>query len=120
MNPANPKDPQPSMIKVETSIDHIFCINKRANLRPTNINLPTFIYYQFAHNYLNNQQFDQARQITDQLIKIRPNSDEPYALMADILIKQGKKKGAIEQLKLASSRSTDDKYLKRIESLSQQ
>lgn len=83
----------------------------------TPINLPTFIYYQFAHNYLKKQQFYQAKQVTGKLIKIRPNDDKPYALMADILIGQGNKKEAIELLKLAQSKSTGEKYLKKIDAL---
>lgn len=83
----------------------------------TDIALPGFIYYQFAHFCLNSGQLEKAELITGQLIKCRPDNDEPYALMAEILIKQGNKAGAIKQLKLAQARASEGKYQQKMEAL---
>lgn len=80
----------------------------------TDIALPAHAYYQFADYYLSKGQTDKAKLLTEQIIALYPNDDESYALMADVLIKQGDKKGALAALKIAQSKSPADKYKERI------
>lgn len=80
----------------------------------TNIALPPHVYYQFADYYLSNGQIDKAKLLTEQIIALYPGDDEAFALMADVLIKQGDKSGALAALKVAQSKSPADKYKERI------
>ncbi|MBB6500567.1 alpha/beta fold hydrolase [Pedobacter cryoconitis] len=83
----------------------------------TDIALPDFLYDQFANFYLDKGNLVKAKYIADQIIISHPNDDAPFALMADILIKQGNKKGAIENLKRAQSNSSIEKYKEKIADL---
>lgn len=80
----------------------------------TDIVLPYHIYYQFADYYLSNGRTDKAKLLAEQIIALYPNNDESYAFMADVLIKQGDKNGALAALKVAQSKSPADKYKERI------
>lgn len=80
----------------------------------TDIVLPYHIYYQFADYYLSNGRTDKAKLLAEQIIALYPNNDDSYAFMADVLIKQGDKNGALAALKVAQSKSPADKYKERI------
>ncbi|QJD96494.1 hypothetical protein HH214_11715 [Mucilaginibacter robiniae] len=81
------------------------------------IALPYSVYYQFAKMCLSTNKILQAKQLAEMIINLYPNDDESYALMADVLHKQGNIKGAIQYLQLAQANSSIAKYQEKITQL---
>ena len=79
--------------------------------------LPYNSFYQFADYYLSNGEVNKAEILVKQIINLYPNADEPYSLMAEVLIKKGDLKSAIKYLENAQSRSSVDKYAEKIKKL---
>jgi len=79
--------------------------------------LPYNSFYQFADYYLSNGEVNKAEILINQIINLYPNADEPYSLMAEVLIKKGDLKNAIKYLENAQSRSSGDKYAEKIKKL---
>lgn len=84
------------------------------------IELPYNSYTQFASYYLSKGETNKAEVLVKQLITLYPNEDESYSLMAEVAIKKGNVKNAIENYKKAQSKSSVDKYTERIKSLSRE
>ena len=83
----------------------------------TNIALPYNAYYQFENYYFVKDELKKASILANQIIALYPNDDESYALMADILEKEGDLKGAVKYLQEAELKSASAKYKDRISQL---
>lgn len=81
------------------------------------IELPYNSYAQFASYYLSKGEINKAELLLNRLIKLYPNDDETYSLMAEVAIKRGKFEDAIDYYKKAQSKSSIDKYAEKIKSL---
>jgi predicted alpha/beta superfamily hydrolase len=83
----------------------------------TDIVLPYNSFYQFADYYLSRGEMNGAEMLTRQIIDLYPNDDESYSLMAEVLMKKGDVKNAINYLEKAQSKSSVEKYAEKIKKL---
>jgi len=83
----------------------------------TDIVLPYNSFYQFTDYYMSKGQINEAERLTEQIIDLYPNDDESYNLMAEVLLKKGDVKNALNYFEKAQSKSSVEKYAEKIKKL---
>ncbi|RWY47467.1 alpha/beta hydrolase-fold protein [Mucilaginibacter gilvus] len=105
-------------VLLKQTTDPIDAINKQKDQinksYTSNLALPYSCYYQFAEFYMQKGDLVNAKIIGRDMVEQYPNDDESYALVGEILLKQGDKTAALRYYRLAQGKSEPGKYLKEI------
>lgn len=83
----------------------------------SDIALPRNSFFQFAAYSLSKGNVSEAEILTKQILDVYPNDDESYSLMAEVYLKKGDTRNSIKYFEKAQSKSSPDKYARKIKSL---